>query len=161
MNDKNFSKQDMQSLFIILVAGMALIMSACASSAGSSDEESGIELALDETYDRVRNGARLVLSYNPDNNSFNGFVENTTDDTLKRVRVEVHLSNGMELGPTTPVDLAPEERKDIKLSAKNFKFDRWTAHPEVGDSSSEHGNGEEDDEHGEEGKGEHSEGSSD
>jgi len=158
MNNKNHSKNYKQTFFIIIFASLALIMSACASSSGSSnDEESGVELALDETHDRVRNGARLFLTYDPENNSFNGFVENTTDDTLKRVRVEVHLSNGVELGPTTPVDLAPGERKDIKLSAKNFEFDSWTAHPEVGESSvSKPGSGEGEDE-----DGEHSEGNSD
>jgi len=162
MNNKNHSKHDKHILFPIMFASLALIMSACASSSGSNDEESGVELALDETYDRVRNGARLVLSYNPDNNSFNGFVENTTNDTLNRVRVEVHLSNGVELGPTTPVDLAPGERKDIKFSAKNFEFDSWSAHPEVGESSgNQHGSGEGEDEHGEEGEGEHSQGGSD
>jgi hypothetical protein len=160
MKLKNLSRYSMQLLLIIMVAGMALIISACTSSSGSSDEESGVELARDETYDQVRNGARLVLSFNPDNNSFNGFVENTTGETLERVRVEVHLSNGVELGPTTPVDLAPGEIQDIKLSAKNFEFDSWTAHPEVGGSSTENGHREGEDEHGQEGEGEHSEGGS-
>ncbi len=160
MNNKNHSKHYMHILFTIMFASLALIMSACTGSSGSSnDEESGVELSLDETYDRIRNGARLFLTYDPENNSFNGFVENTIEETLNRVRVEVHLSNGVELGPTTPVDLVPGERIAIKLSAKNFEFDGWTAHPEVGESSSEHGEGE--NEHGEEGKGEHSQGGSD
>ena len=34
-------------------------------------------------------------------------MENTTNSILNRVRVEIHLSNGVELGPTTPVDMAP------------------------------------------------------
>ena len=67
-------------------------------------EESGTELALNETYDKVRNGARLILAYNAQSNSFEGTVENTTAETLKRVRVEVHLSNGKELGPTPSAD---------------------------------------------------------
>ena len=49
----------------------------------------------------VRNGARLILSYDAASNSFKGTVENTTSNVLTRVRVEVHLSNGAELGPTT------------------------------------------------------------
>ena len=138
MDNKNLPNHYLQILLIIMVVGIALIVSACANSEGSTgEEESGVELALDETYDQVRNGVRLVLSHNPQNNSFNGFVENTTEETLKFVRVEVHLSNGVELGPTTPLDLVPRERKDIKLFAKNFEFDSWTAHPEVGESGSE------------------------
>lgn len=104
-------------------------------------EESGIELALDARYDAVRNGVRLILAYDAKTNSFVGTVENTTDEPLKRVRVEVHLSNGRELGPTTPADLGPGEKRDVVLSTTSKDFDGWTAHPEIG--SGEHGHGEE------------------
>ena len=117
---------------------------------GEEGEESGTELTLDESYDDVRNGARLVLTYDAQTNSFNGTVENTTEEKLERVRVEVHLSNGKELGPTTPADLGPGEKRDVKLSATSNDFDGWTAHPEVG--GSEHGR---EGEHGGEGRGEH------
>ena len=119
---------------------------------GEEGEESGTELALNESYDEVRNGVRLILAYDVQSNSFNGTVENTTDKTLKRVRVEVHLSNGKELGPTTPADLAPGERREVKLKATNKDFDRWVAHPEVG--IGEHGSGEGHGEHDREGRGE-------
>jgi hypothetical protein len=85
------------------------------------------------------------LAYNAQSNSFNGTVENTTDKTLERVRVEVHLSNGKELRPTTPADLAPGEKRDVTLKASNLGFDGWSAHPEVG--SEEHSHGEGDGEH--------------
>ena len=117
------------------------------------DEESGTQLALGETYDKVRNGARLILNYDAQSNTFKGTVENTTDEILKQVRVEVHLSNGKELGPTTPGDLAPGEKKEIQLTAASTDFDRWNAHPEVG--SGEHGHGEEHGEHDSEHGGEH------
>jgi hypothetical protein len=48
------------------------------------------------------------------------------------VRVEVHLSNGTELGPTTPVDLAPGERTAVELQATTAAFTGWTGHPESG-----------------------------
>ena len=42
-------------------------------------EGSGADsLALDETYDAVRSGARLILKYDAPSNSFKGTVENTT-----------------------------------------------------------------------------------
>ena len=116
-------------------------------------EESGTELALDETYDKVRNGARLVLNYDAESNSFKGTVENTTDETLKQVRVEVHLSNGKELGPTPSADLAPGEKRDVELTATSTDFDGWSAHPEVG--SEEHSNSEGGEEHDSEGESEH------
>ncbi len=111
---------------------------------GEAGEESGIELALNDTYDHTRNGARLILAYDAKSNSFIGTVENTTDKTLDQVRVEVHLSNGKELGPTTPADLEPGKKMDVKLAAATKDFDGWTAHPEVGRG-----------EHGREGRGEH------
>ena len=126
---------------------------------GAEGEESGTELALTESYDNVRNGARLILAYDAKSNSFNGTVENTTDKTLKRVRVEVHLSNGKELGPTTPADLDPGKKREVKLTATSKNFDGWTAHPEVG--SGEHGRGDGRGEHDREGRSEHKDGVSD
>jgi len=99
---------------------------------GEADEESGTTLALNETYDVVRKGARLILAYDAESNSFNGTVENTTSNNLTKVRVEVHLSNGVELGPTTPVNLTPGEKVDVTLPATSQKFDGWTPHAEVG-----------------------------
>lgn len=125
----------------------------------SEGEESGIALTLTEEYDTVRKGARLILVYDADSNAFTGTVENTTSSTLQQVRVEVHLSNGVELGPTTPVDLAPGQIVDVTLPATAQAFDGWTPHAEVGpghgDEAGEHGPGGED---GGEGGGEHSSG---
>ena len=95
-------------------------------------EESGALLTLDQTYDAVRNGARLILRYDAEANAFFGTVQNVTDATLSMVRVEVHLSNGTELGPTTPVDLGPSETIPVKLVATATAFSGWTAHPESG-----------------------------
>ena len=114
---------------------------------GSEGEESRQQFAKDETYDQVRNGARLKLVYDAKTNAFVGTVENTTNQTLSKVRVEVHLSNGIELGPTPPTDLAPDQTINVELSAAGQDFNKWSAHPEVG--SSEHGGGEQHDEDGE------------
>ncbi len=113
--------------FVAVIAMWGIVMSGCLGQTetaedqkqGEHGEESGTELALNETYDGVRNGARLVLSYDKESNFFSGTVENTTKKTLKRVRVEVHLSNGKEIGPTTPSDLKPGEKRPVKLAAKS------------------------------------------
>ncbi len=140
-------------LLVAIILVLIVVMIGCSRTAERSsddgEEESGTELALNETYDKVRNGARLVMNYDEETNSFIGTVENTTDETLKQVRVEVHLSNGKELGPTAAADLAPGDKRDIHLTATSKDFDGWTAHPEVG--SDEHG----DSEHDQEGGGEH------
>ena len=86
---------------------------------GEEGEESGTQFALDDTFDEVRAGVRLVLSYDGKAHAFTGAVENTTEATLNRVRVEVHLSNGIELGPTTPIDLAPGQSVEITLAASD------------------------------------------
>ena len=102
------------------------------SESGEGDEESSVQYALDDIYDEVRAGARLIVSYDRGSNTFTGTVENVTSGTLMRVRVEVHLSNGIELGPTTPVDLSPGEVAGVTLEASSKPFATWSAHPEVG-----------------------------
>lgn len=124
-----------QLLCIVTFTATALFLFACTgngSSTPSLDEESGTSLNLDQDYDQIHDGARLFLSYQPDDNSFIGFIENTTGGTLERVQVIVLLSNGVQLGPTEPADLAPNERRGVKLSAKNIVFSGWIAEPKVG-----------------------------
>lgn len=104
---------------------------------GGEHEESGTEYGLADRYDNVRNGAHLVLAWSAEAGSFEGTVTNVTGATLKRVRVEVHLSNGLELGPTEPRDLKAGERMVVSLITSRRDFERWSAHPEVG--SGEHG----------------------
>lgn len=89
-------------------------------------------LGPDDTYDETRNGARLILSYDAASNAFTGTVENTTDRVLTRARVEIHLSNGTELGPTTPTDLAPGQVLQIRLASTEAPFLSWTTHAEIG-----------------------------
>ena len=128
------------------------------SEAAGSDGEEGSganSLALDETFDTVRGGARLILKFDASSNSFKGTVENTTNGVLDRVRIEVHLSNGVELGPTTPTDMAPGEVVEINLPATQASFTTWIPHAEVGSgeggsesggeqrNGGEHGSGEE------------------
>ena len=141
----------------IIVVLIGIVIIGCSKkktlSHSENGEESGAELALNETYDRGRNGARLILTYDAQDNSFKGTVENTTNETLKQVRVEVHLSNGKELGPTPAADLAPGEKRDVQLIATSTDFERWTAHPEVGEG--EHGSDRERGEHDREGDSEH------
>ena len=106
--------------------------SGAASGASGSEEGSGANLAPDETFDAVRSGARLILNYDPASNSFQGTVENITNNVLTEVRIEVHLSNGTELGPTTPIDLAPGKVASVDLPSTPASFAGWIAHAEMG-----------------------------
>ena len=58
----------------------SLVSIAEGSESGEGGEESGTQFALDDTFDEVRAGARLVLSYDSTANAFKGTVENTTED---------------------------------------------------------------------------------
>ena len=109
------------------------------------DEESSVRYGLTDTYDNVRNGARLIISYDAATDAFTGTVTNTTNAILTQVRVEVHLYDGMitvdELGPTPNVDLMPGESHTITLPVGGQSFTEWVAHPEVGPSTGSGGEG--------------------
>ena len=101
--------------------------------AAGGEEGSGANtLAPNETFDAIRGGARLILNYDAASNAFTGTVENTTGNVLDQVRIEVHLSTGTELGPTTPIDLAPGEVATVNLPSTPESFTGWVAHAEVG-----------------------------
>ena len=97
---------------------------------GDEGEESGEYIARDGSWDATRRGTRLQLSFDPAGDAFTGTVENTTQETICAVRVEVHLSGSIELGPTERTDLAPGESVAVELSAEGSDFEAWTAHPE-------------------------------
>ncbi len=97
-------------------------------------EETGPRISINGTHNEVRKGVRLILSFDNESSSFIGTVENITEKTISRVRVEVHLSNGKELGPTEPINLAPGKKVDVKLSAEGQPFKWWKAHAETGES---------------------------
>ena len=119
---------------------------------GGEGEEPGTRFAIDETYDVVRKGVRLILAYDSVSGAFVGTVENVSDQTAPGVRVEVHLSNGTELGPTPRNDLEPGTRTSVTLPTEGQAFEWWKAHAEAG--AGEHGH-ESGGEHGHEHSGEH------
>ncbi len=123
------------SIFVMIIASGITGADGNEGSGNEGSEESGTAFSLDETYDEVRAGARLLLAFDARSNSFYGLLQNTTDLILQQVRVEVHLSNGVELGPTTPMDLAPGEVSGVVLLATPETFNGWSPHAEVGINS--------------------------
>ena len=121
-----------------LLAALTLIIGILVGcdSAGESGE-SGTQFSLTETAREVRSGVELVMNYDSSRKLFTGTVTNTTSATVTRVRVEIHLSNGVELGPTPNVDLAAGETKSVALDASSqSNFDRFSMHVEIGSSGS-------------------------
>jgi len=105
-------------------------------------EEDGTQFNKSDVYDAVKKETHLILKYDSELNSFVGTVENTSDDLIENVRVEVHLSNGIEPGPTTPVDLKPGVKVEVKLEASEKEFETWSTRAEVGSVEHNHDGGE-------------------
>ena len=145
-------KRNFGTLTLLAVILMATTIIACdrttqqpITTVPVDDEESSARYGLTDTYDNVRNGARLVISYDAAMDAFTGTVTNTTNGILTQVRVEVHLYDGTvtvdELGPTPNVDLQPGESHSITLPVGGQSFTEWVAHPEVGPSTGSGGEG--------------------
>ena len=118
---------------------------------GEGSEEGGAYLPkMTKQNELFANGARLVLQFSPNTQVFVGSVTNTTGKTLSQVRVEVHLDNGTELGPTKRIDVLPGQTIPVELGTFGNEFSYWVSHPETGIEQGHGAGGEE----GGEGRGE-------
>ena len=115
------------ALFATVIFSVLLSSTSC-NKDDHEDEEDGTQYGISETYNMLRNGVRLILSYSSETSFFEGTIENTTESTIRDVRVEVHLSNGTGLGSTPNIDLASGET-----------FNTWSADAEVGEGDDDHG----------------------
>ena len=105
-------------------------------------EEGGTRLPPDAVFGQERKGSVLILGYVPEAGGFVGVVGNISNATLQQVRVEVHLFGpSIELGPTTPVDLAPGQWIPVWLPDEGNRFTEWVPHAEVGPQSGSGGEG--------------------
>ena len=105
-------------------------------SSGSGEPgESGTQYGLADTARETRSGIDLVMSYDAAAQAFTGAVTNTTAAAVANVRVEIHLSNGVELGPTDRVTLSAGQTNPVELAASGQSFTRWSVHVELGSGS--------------------------
>ena len=105
-------------------------------SGGGELGESGNRYNSGDTAYESRQGVDLVMSHYGPGDRFEGTITNTTGRPISNVRVEIHLSNGTELGPTPNVTLAAGEMLDIELDAAGQSFAWWSVHVEIGSSGS-------------------------
>ena len=103
---------------------------------GGESGESGTRYAPSDTATETRSGVELVVNYDSTGQVFTGTVRNTTTATVTQVRVEIHLSNGVELGPTARTNLAAGESKSIELDARGQSFTWFSVHVELGSGAS-------------------------
>ena len=120
---------------VAVVGAPACSNGPCSSGITTEEGESGTQYALTDTATEVRNGIELTASYDGPRGLFTGTTTNTTNATVRQIRVEIHLSNGTELGPTPRVSLAPGETDSFELDAGGRSFDCWTVHVEIGSDS--------------------------
>ena len=107
------------------------------SESGSTEPgESGTQYGLTDTARESRSGVDLVMQYEAGQQRFTGTVTNTTSAAVSNVRVEIHLSNGVELGPTPRVTLAAGQVHEVELDARGQSFTRWSVHVELGSGGS-------------------------
>ena len=102
---------------------------------GGESGESGTRYMLSETATEVRSGVELIVDYDSTREGFSGTVRNTTSATVTQVRVEIHLSNRIELGLTPPRDLAAGATQSVELDARGQTFSWFTVHVELGSST--------------------------
>lgn len=117
-------------------------------------EESGTQYGLSDTAREARSGVESVIRFDSARRVFAGTVRNGTDATVRQVRVEVHLSSGVELGPAPSVDLRPRQSAPVELRAGSREFNKFSTHVEigVGEHGGEHGDREDGEHRGREGR---------
>jgi len=108
------------------------VVAACSS---TEPGEGGRRWDKDETATVTRSGVKLVIRYHSAEEEFRGTMTNTTSSSVSDARVEIHLSNGKELGPTLRTTLAAGESKDVTLDAAGQQFSWFSVHIELGGGS--------------------------
>jgi hypothetical protein len=93
------------------------------------DEEGneGYVKRLGDKYEELRDGVKLSIFYDPRDDFFKGTVENTLNQPVCGVKLNVQLINGTELGPTAPFDLEIGHGSSIVLHARDLPFTEWRA----------------------------------
>ena len=99
---------------------------------GGESGESGTQYGRTDTARESRAGVDLVMRYEAARERFEGTVTNTTGAAVDDVRVEIHLSSQVELGPTSRVTLVPGEVRQVELDARGLQFHTWSVHVEIG-----------------------------
>lgn len=118
------------------ILALAIVLAACTDNGLTEPGESGTRWNPGETATDSRRGVDLTISYNSTTRRFDGSVTNTNASAVAEVRVEIHLSNGTELGPTPRVNLEANETKAVTLDASGQNFNWYSVHVELGSSSS-------------------------
>lgn len=84
-----------------------------------------------DVYDDTINGVHVIFKYMGDDDKyFFGSRMNLTDETIEGFQIGVHLSNGMDLGPTPVGDLLPGQEGSMMIDAEVAEWEKWAANVE-------------------------------
>lgn len=89
------------------------------------------KLAIVDDFSETINGVKASISFVRTDMAMVGTVENTTEIAADSVTIEIKLSNEEKLGPTTLENIAPGEKRDVKLTVTDGAFNRWTVEYDV------------------------------
>ena len=76
-------------------------------------------------------GSSWLMGFEQGAERFSGTVRNMTSQTVRDARIEIHLSNGVELGPT-PVEGDAGDTLPVELDARGQTLDWSSGHVEPG-----------------------------
>ncbi|MEX2610927.1 MAG: hypothetical protein WEA24_13340 [Gemmatimonadota bacterium] len=93
----------------------------------------GTFIPVTDTWDSVRDGLHVVLSYDEGLDAFKGMITNNTSGTLCRAQVSVQLENGPDLGPSAPVDLNAGAARPVEIRVDGEPVEFFAANSMVQD----------------------------
>lgn len=121
------------SIKIVFVICSILINAISAQENPESKDTEVSQLGINDTYDGVTKGVRVILSYAHNTSMFVGSVENITSELIEATSLQVLLSNGSSLGPTVLYELEPGNKRKIEFNDEGQMFNWWIAHTTLGD----------------------------
>ena len=82
-------------------------------------------LASPDLFDASKKNVRLVLQYKPAEKGFKGYMENTTNETIKKVSVVIYIEGKAQIGPLSPTDLYPNEKMELTFTYDLKEDEKW------------------------------------
>jgi len=72
-------------------------------------DEAKVPLLANDVFVDTINGVRVVMEYKADNKYFKGSLENVTEVPISGVKVNIYLSNGLELNKSLATELKVDD----------------------------------------------------
>lgn len=134
------------SVVLTLIISIALLSTSCTKesvsgvlgeTSGEPNHDTVMMWGINDLAEEIVSDIRLILVYEAPSGSFIGFIENTTIDVIRQVRVNVQIfdasGNSKVYGPTSPVDMASGDVRNVTVPApQSGNFETFSMFLEVG-----------------------------